>query len=278
MPFSGGTFALRYDFRNDLAAGAPTSTIRAGRTMEQLEDIATAINALLPRDGSQPMTNALRMGGYRVRSIATASAADDAIQAKMVMGGDTTNCTMGGTGSAWTASNGLGVTSYKDGMVITGMAPGANSAGAFTLAYNSLTARAVKMQDGSDPPANLFSTGTPFLFVMQNSVWVHFGAQPMLASSIASTATGALSATNVQAALAELDADLTTEIAARTSAVSSKLDSASYTATDVVGKVNSVAVATANISAKRWDGANKTVSTSAPSGGSDGDIWFQREA
>ncbi len=26
-----------------------------------------------------------------------------------------------------------------------------------------------------------------------------------------------------------------------------------------------------------WDGANKTVSTSAPSGGSDGDIWFQYE-
>lgn len=27
-----------------------------------------------------------------------------------------------------------------------------------------------------------------------------------------------------------------------------------------------------------WDGANKTVSTSDPSGGSDGDIWFKREA
>lgn len=30
--------------------------------------------------------------------------------------------------------------------------------------------------------------------------------------------------------------------------------------------------------ALKWDGANKTISTSAPSGGADGDIWFQREA
>ena len=30
--------------------------------------------------------------------------------------------------------------------------------------------------------------------------------------------------------------------------------------------------------ALKWAGANKTVSTSTPSGGADGDIWFQREA
>ena len=30
--------------------------------------------------------------------------------------------------------------------------------------------------------------------------------------------------------------------------------------------------------ALKWNGANKTISTSAPSGGADGDIWFQREA
>jgi len=31
-------------------------------------------------------------------------------------------------------------------------------------------------------------------------------------------------------------------------------------------------------SATQWGGANKTVSTGAPSGGVDGDIWFEREA
>lgn len=31
-------------------------------------------------------------------------------------------------------------------------------------------------------------------------------------------------------------------------------------------------------SATKWDGGAKTVSTSAPSGGADGDVWFQRES
>ena len=32
-----------------------------------------------------------------------------------------------------------------------------------------------------------------------------------------------------------------------------------------------------NLNADLWDGGNKTVSTSTPSGGSDGDIWFERK-
>lgn len=31
------------------------------------------------------------------------------------------------------------------------------------------------------------------------------------------------------------------------------------------------------LNADQWDGGNKTVSTSTPSGGSDGDVWFERE-
>lgn len=36
--------------------------------------------------------------------------------------------------------------------------------------------------------------------------------------------------------------------------------------------------ATAATNTTKWAGANKTVSTSPPSGGADGDIWFEREA
>ena len=32
------------------------------------------------------------------------------------------------------------------------------------------------------------------------------------------------------------------------------------------------------LDSNKWAGANKTISTSAPSGGANGDIWFQREA
>lgn len=34
----------------------------------------------------------------------------------------------------------------------------------------------------------------------------------------------------------------------------------------------------AALNATKWDGGAKTVSTSAPSGGADGDVWFQRES
>ena len=34
----------------------------------------------------------------------------------------------------------------------------------------------------------------------------------------------------------------------------------------------------AALNAIKWDGGAKTVSTSAPSGGADGDVWFQRES
>ncbi|MBT8004860.1 MAG: hypothetical protein HN578_18275, partial [Rhodospirillales bacterium] len=32
------------------------------------------------------------------------------------------------------------------------------------------------------------------------------------------------------------------------------------------------------LDAELWDGATKTISTGAPSGGVDGDIWFQYDA
>ena len=40
------------------------------------------------------------------------------------------------------------------------------------------------------------------------------------------------------------------------------------------GKLGSTATA---VNSTEWAGAAQTVSTAAPSGGSDGDIWFQRE-
>ena len=44
-----------------------------------------------------------------------------------------------------------------------------------------------------------------------------------------------------------------------------------------LASVNADAATQAGTSTK-WAGANKTVSTSPPSGGADGDIWFEREA
>lgn len=47
---------------------------------------------------------------------------------------------------------------------------------------------------------------------------------------------------------------------------------------DGTGKAYSAAAADTAGDSTKWAGANKTVSTSGPSGGADGDIWFEREA
>ena len=61
-------------------------------------------------------------------------------------------------------------------------------------------------------------------------------------------------------------------------AVDAKLAASSYTAADVLAKIKTVDGATSGLDADLWKGATFTVSTSAPSGGADGDFWFQREA
>ena len=47
---------------------------------------------------------------------------------------------------------------------------------------------------------------------------------------------------------------------------------------DGSGKALQAVSADSATTATQWGGSAKTVSTSAPSGGTDGDIWFQREA
>jgi hypothetical protein len=82
------------------------------------------------------------------------------------------------------------------------------------------------------------------------------------ASAISFTATGDISATDVQAAIAELDSEKT----AKTTPVTG---SAGITATGNLG-----ALTLAPTPGYNGHGV-RTVSSSAPSGGSDGDIWYQ---
>lgn len=82
------------------------------------------------------------------------------------------------------------------------------------------------------------------------------------ASAISFSATGNISSTNVQAAVAELD----TEKADKTTTVTG---SAGITATGNLGALTLTPTAGYNGHGVR------TVSSSAPSGGSDGDIWYQ---
>ncbi|MFN3624617.1 MAG: hypothetical protein ACK4TP_11205 [Hyphomicrobium sp.] len=61
-------------------------------------------------------------------------------------------------------------------------------------------------------------------------------------------------------------------------ALDDKLAAADYTAADVLAKLMTVDGDASGLDADKWKGASFTVSTSTPSGGADGDFWFEREA
>lgn len=61
-------------------------------------------------------------------------------------------------------------------------------------------------------------------------------------------------------------------------ALDAKLAATSYTAADVLAKLLTVDGDASGLDADTWKGATFTVSTSTPSGGVDGDFWFEREA
>lgn len=64
---------------------------------------------------------------------------------------------------------------------------------------------------------------------------------------------------------------------ATNAAVAAKLDSSAYTAADVLAKLLTVDGSGSGLDADKWKGASYTVSTATPSGGADGDFWFERE-
>jgi len=103
------------------------------------------------------------------------------------------------------------------------------------------------------------------------------------ATAISYAGSSGISATDVEGALDELDTK-------KSSVASSVMDgdpaggalSGTYPnpgfAVDMATQAELDAVNNNAYNAVRWDGSTKTVSTSAPSGGADGDIWFEREA
>lgn len=92
------------------------------------------------------------------------------------------------------------------------------------------------------------------------------------ASAIQVTPVGGIASTDVQAALAELDTEKVTAAQVAASSVAHAISADS--ATNATNATN----ATSAGNATTWAGANKTVSTAAPSGGVDGDIWIVRAA
>ena len=148
------------------------------------EDLATAIENCVTRDGQNAATADLPMGGFNHTDIDNAAARDQYAAAGQVQDGSLKYiATTSGSSNAYTGSLSPAITAYAAGMQIIFKANHTNT-GAATYAVNGLAARDIKLTDGTtDPEANdivtdywymLTDTGTVFILTRLSNQLVRY--------------------------------------------------------------------------------------------------------
>jgi hypothetical protein len=131
--------------------------IEAGRHDTQDNDFATGINQCLNKDGSNAATGNLNLGGFKYTNAAASTARTELAQVAQVQDGDYIWLgTTGGTATAQTASAAPAITAYKAGQKFRmkiggGLGSTGSTATAHTLNINSVGAKNIVNQDGTNP-------------------------------------------------------------------------------------------------------------------------------
>jgi hypothetical protein len=286
-----------------LPAGNPVSTgttISSTWANSTLSDIATALTNSLSKDGQTVPTANLPMGGFKHTNVADATSRNQYASAGQVQDGSTKTLTsVSGTNTIIGSLN-PPLTSYATEMVVS-FTPTGNNTGAATLSINGLSARPIVKFDGDALVSGDLVSGIPALLVASGSQFILLN--PQTADVTAATILSRL--LTVDGAGSGLDADLldgqdsafyrnagnlnagsvpsaqiaqasVTQHQGALSIAASQVTSG--TLADARVAQSSVtqhqgALTTRNISGK--GGTTKTLSTSAASGGTDGDIWYR---
>lgn len=166
MSWSGGTYTKGNNATGGWVGDASLGIgIEAGRHDTQDNDFATGINQCLNKDGSNAATGNLNIGAYRVTNIGAATARTDAAQVGQVQDGSFIWLgTTGGTATAQTVSATPAITAYATGQKFrmkVGASLGSTGATrtAHTLNINSLGAKNIVNQDGTNPTAGTWLAG-----------------------------------------------------------------------------------------------------------------------
>lgn len=198
----GGAVNLSQDFIADALAGPPLSKISSAKMDDVLEDLATAIEATLNRNGENAIAANINWGGFRITNLGAATAATDAPRARQVAenalqyGGTT-----GGAANAYTVTQGF-LTTLVAGTRLLCLANHTNS-GASTLTVNGGSAYTIHQKDGSSNiPANAIVSGYYFEVVFT-------GASFVLMAGAESAGTG-LTSGDIGVTVQAYDADLGT--------------------------------------------------------------------
>jgi hypothetical protein len=155
MAWSGGNYTKGNNATGGWVGDASLGIgIEAGRHDTQDDDFATGINQCLNKDGSNPATGNLNLGGFKYTNAAAATARTELARVDQVQDGDFIWLgTTGGTATAQTATATPAITAYKAGQkfrMLVGSGLGSTGAGAtaHTLNINAIGTKQIVSNDG----------------------------------------------------------------------------------------------------------------------------------
>lgn len=148
---NNGTYTGTTVWQQDASAG---TKITASNHDTHDQDVATALNNCLCKDGQNTPTANLPMGSYKHTGVGNAAARDSYAAAGQVIAGSLVYAsTVGGTADAITLTLGIAPASYTAGLRVYFIA-GSSNTGAVTVDVNSLGTKDVKDVNGNALPAN----------------------------------------------------------------------------------------------------------------------------
>ena len=143
--WSGGTYTKGNNSTGGWTGDASLGIgIEAGRHDTQDDDFATGINACLTKDGTNSPSANLPMGGYKHTGVADATAGDEYLSYKQLLGASSAVLS-GGTLPNYTVTLTPAPTAYTQGMSFAIILHTSNTSAGATINVNGLGAKDIKV-------------------------------------------------------------------------------------------------------------------------------------
>lgn len=157
MPFNGsGVFNRLYswvaDRNNDI-------DILASRVDNEDNGFANGLTNCITKDGQSTPTADIGLGGFKIKNIANATLATDAVNAGQIQGGLLTYYADTGAADVYVITPSPAISSYVAGQTWRVKITNANLTTTPTLNVNGLGTKVIKLSDGSGPVANTIVAG-----------------------------------------------------------------------------------------------------------------------
>lgn len=143
MPLSAGVFTRLYNWIAERDAGDPRYHIFAAKMDDQEEDIGTAIETALMRDGQNAASASIPMGGFLFTNVGAATARTNFLRVSEFQDGGHVWIAGGGTADVITATYAPALTALTNGCHLRFRATAANATTTPTFAPNGLTAKTI---------------------------------------------------------------------------------------------------------------------------------------